>query len=77
MAEIERRLTEGASLITVDLAASEGAALSWLYAQGAVLARRDEGGRIRVDVRLTQDERGRFEKLFGRAAQSQEAAAAE
>ena len=52
-----------ADSVTVDLAVqpSDGAALAWLYQHGDVLARQDEEEAIRLKVRLTEADLGRFE----------------
>ncbi|MFC0410560.1 GTPase HflX [Roseomonas elaeocarpi] len=52
-----------ADTVTVDLAVqpSDGAALAWLYQNGDVIARQDEEEAIRLKVRLTEANLGRFE----------------
>ena len=46
-------------------AAAEGEALAWLYRHGRVLDRADEeGGGVKVSVRLDAQALGRFERLF-------------
>jgi len=43
----------------------EGKAIAWLYKEGEVIEQGEEGGKILVKVRLSDDNRGRFESKFG------------
>jgi GTP-binding protein HflX len=67
----ERLLDALAGLIDQDeaiearLAAEDGEALAWLYRHGRIVEREDEeGGVVRLSVRLDPQALGRFERLF-------------
>jgi GTP-binding protein HflX len=66
---IETRLARGRSLIDLDLEASDGQGLHWLYENAEVMARRnDEDGGVRVTVRVPADAVERVRRRFGLAA---------
>ncbi|MGZ8407015.1 MAG: GTPase HflX, partial [Caulobacteraceae bacterium] len=47
------------------LTAADGEALAWLYRHGRVIDREDEeGGEVRLSVRLDPQALGRFERLY-------------
>lgn len=52
------------SIFTVRIPAADGKALSWLYKEGEVLEQSIEGDDVLVKVRLSEDNRGRFEARF-------------
>lgn len=54
-----------ARLYHISLDASDGRRLAWLYANGDVLERRDEGEQVHVRVRLTAQQYGRYQELEG------------
>lgn len=54
-----------ARLYDISLDASDGRRLAWLYANGDVLERRDEGEQVHVRVRLTAQQYGRYQELEG------------
>lgn len=54
-----------ARLYDISLDASDGRRLAWLYANGDVLERRDEGEQVHVRVRLTAQQYGRYQELQG------------
>lgn len=54
-----------ARLYHISLDASDGRRLAWLYANGDVLERRDEGEQVHVRVRLTAQQYGRYQELQG------------
>jgi GTP-binding protein HflX len=62
-AALDARL--GASLVTerVELPASDGARIAWLYRHGEVIAREEAEGRLRLTVRLSPADRARFAQL--------------
>jgi GTP-binding protein HflX len=72
-AAIDSRLSAGLSVHRISLKPSEGAALAWLYAHGEVLDRRDGAEAIHLAVRLSDDDRARFESRRAKAARSPEA----
>ena len=67
-AAIDARLSAGLSVHRIALKPAEGAALAWLYAHGEVLDRRDGAEAIHLAVRLSDDDRARFESRRARAA---------
>jgi GTP-binding protein HflX len=62
---ISTRLTAGARVLTLHLAASDGAALAWLHEHGTVLSSRTGGEEVRVDVRLSASAHARFLSRHG------------
>ncbi|MCH8685260.1 GTPase HflX [Pedomonas mirosovicensis] len=54
-----------ARLYDMDLDVSDGRRLAWLYNNGDVLERRDEGETVHVRVRLTPQQYGRYQELAG------------
>jgi GTP-binding protein HflX len=69
-AAIDARLSAGLSVHRISLKPAEGAALAWLYAHGEVLDRRDGAEAIHLAVRLSDDDRARFEHRRARAAKA-------
>jgi GTPase len=65
LAAIEKRLSAGKAVYNVDVAAGDGAGLSWLHANGEVLVRetRDDGS-IRAAVRIAHAAAGRLLRRF-------------
>ena len=62
------KLVDDAPPIHIVTPPGEGAALAWLYRHGRVVGREeDEAGATMVDVRLTPQALGRFERLFPQA----------
>jgi len=45
---------------TARLAAGDGAAIAWLHRHGEVLAQREDGEAIEIDVRLSEKDWDRF-----------------
>ncbi len=62
-AALDARL--GANLVTesVELPASDGARIAWLYRHGEVIGREEAEGRLRLTVRLSPADRARFAQL--------------
>ena len=52
-----------ARLHELTIEASDGRRLAWLYANGDVLERRDDGEQVHVRVRLTEQQFGRYQDL--------------
>ena len=65
---LDAKLSAGLPVHRIALAPAEGAALAWLYAHGEVLERRDSAEAIHLAVRLSPDDRARFERRRARAA---------
>jgi len=68
LAAIDRRLGQARRVLECELAASDGAALAWLYRNGQVLERQDRDGRVHLRVGLDPADLGRARKLLGQAA---------
>lgn len=65
LAAIETRLARGRSLIDLDLEASDGQGLHWLYENAEVMARETgEDGRVHVTVRVGADKVARVKRRF-------------
>jgi GTPase len=63
---IEERLAEGRPVFDLDLPASDGQGLSWLYEHAEVLSRHDfESGTVRVTVRVAPE---RADQVYSRFA---------
>jgi GTP-binding protein HflX len=68
LAALDRRLAGTARVVEVDLAASDGAGLAWLYRHGAVLSRCERDDRTRLKVALEPADHARLGQRFGAAA---------
>jgi GTPase len=65
LTRIERRLSEGHSSLLVPVDTQDGAGLAWLYTQGEVLERREDGqGRILIMLRVQPQRRERVMQRF-------------
>ncbi|MCB4823189.1 GTPase HflX [Roseicella aerolata] len=62
LAAIDTRLSEGMVTVGYDIPASDGARLAWLYGHGEVIGRTDGDEAIHVTVRLSPEDRARFER---------------
>lgn len=67
-AAIDARLSAGLGVHRITLGPAEGAALAWLYAHGEVVDRRDAAEAIHLAVRLSDEDRARFENRRAQAA---------
>lgn len=65
---LDARLSAGLPVHRIALAPAEGAALAWLYAHGEVLDRRDGEDAIHLAVRLSPEDRARFDSRRAAAA---------
>ena len=63
LSAIERRLGAGSVSVHYDVAAEDGAKLAWLYRHGEVVQRQDENATVHVEVRLSDADRARFERI--------------
>ncbi len=61
------RIAYGNDLRTVKLRADNGAALAWLHGRGVVSSQHVEGDIVSVDVSLSRQLWGQFEKQFEQA----------
>lgn len=64
MARIDQRITSGMEVVRYRLSAADGAALAWLYQHGEVIGRTDHEEESDITVRLSAEDRARFERLF-------------
>jgi GTP-binding protein HflX len=71
--KIDARIAAGMTVVDIDLAASDGARLAWLYRHGEVMRRADRDDRVCVTVRLLPADLARFERERGSAAAPQDA----
>ncbi len=62
LSAIERQLGSRLVCVHYDVAAQDGARLAWLYRHGEVVSRHDEDSVVRVEVRLSEADRARFER---------------
>ena len=58
---LDSALVAARQVVEFDVAASDGAAIAWLYAHGDVLSRRDDGLRACLTVSLDAADRAKFE----------------
>jgi GTP-binding protein HflX len=63
LSAIERRLSAQFVSVHYDVAAVDGARLAWLYRHGEVLDRQDDDAIVHVEVRLSEADRARFERI--------------
>jgi GTP-binding protein HflX len=68
VAVVEGRIARGEDVVEIELEASDGARLAWLYRHGTVLERQDGGACTRLKVALADDARARLERRFPAAA---------
>ncbi|USG59568.1 GTPase HflX [Sneathiella marina] len=61
---IETKLTARQKVLSLDLPASDGATLSWIYRNGTVLDREDREEIVHIDVKLSSENVGRLEKMI-------------
>ncbi len=64
LAQISAHLSQADAVYDYDIPASDGKAMAWLHKEGEVLEQAGEGGNVLVKVRLSADNRGRFESRF-------------
>ncbi|MEH6524908.1 MAG: GTPase HflX [Sneathiella sp.] len=61
---IETKLTARQNILSLDIPASDGATLSWIYRNGTVLDREDREEIVHIDVKLSPENVGRLEKMI-------------
>ena len=65
---ISETLQRSARVADYALAANDGAKIAWLHEHGEVIARtHDDTGQIRIQVRLSEEAKARFERMLSRA----------
>ncbi len=62
---LDHKLSEHLKVYDISLSLSDGAALSWLYAHGKVIYKRDTKTKSNVKVELSPADYGRFVSRFG------------
>ena len=62
LADLDRRLGSGREMVDLSLPLSDGAAISWLYRHGEVVARRDDTAHAFMRVRLDPADIRRFQQ---------------
>jgi GTP-binding protein HflX len=63
LSAIDRRLGSRHVSMHYDIAVEDGAKLAWLYRHGEVVAREDDEALVHVEVRLSEADRARFERI--------------
>jgi GTP-binding protein HflX len=63
LSAIDRRLDAQLVTLTCDVSVSDGAKLAWLYRHGEVVHRQDGEESVHLQVRMTEADRARFERL--------------
>lgn len=64
LALIEERLTARQKVMELDIPASDGATLSWIYRHGTVLEREDRDDTVHIEVKFTAENLGRLDKIL-------------
>lgn len=64
LALVETMLTARQTLLSLDLPAADGATLSWVYRHGTVISRTDQEDMVNIEVKLSNENRGRLEKML-------------
>ena len=64
LALVEARLTARQKELSLDIPASDGATLSWIYRHGTVLAREDRDDMVHIDVKFSAENLDRLEKIL-------------
>ncbi len=67
VALVEQMLTARQAILSIDLPATDGETLSWIYRHGTVLDRTDTEEAVNLEVKLSDENRGRLEKKLNRA----------
>ncbi len=63
-----KMLTKANRIHHIDLAASAGAEIAWLHAHGVVVSHHVTASSVAMDVRLSDEDWGRFQRRFGYGA---------
>jgi GTP-binding protein HflX len=63
LSAIDRRLADQHVSVHYEIAVADGARLAWLYRHGEVLTRADDDATVHVEVRLSDADRARFERI--------------
>ncbi len=67
VALVEQMLTARQTVLSIELPATDGETLSWIYRHGTVLDRTDTEEAVQLEVKLSDENRGRLEKKLKRA----------
>jgi GTP-binding protein HflX len=60
---IDRFLASQLITLSVDVPVTDGAKLAWLYRHGEILVREDNESDVHMEVRLSEADRARFDRL--------------
>jgi GTP-binding protein HflX len=63
---VEGKLTAKQKVLHIDLASTEGETLSWIYRHGTVLDRQDQDERVSIEVKLSEEDKGKLEKKMNK-----------
>jgi GTP-binding protein HflX len=63
LSAIDRFLAAQLTTLSVDVPVTDGAKLAWLYRHGEILVREDHDEDVHMEVRLSEADRARFERL--------------
>jgi len=61
---LEKSLAKRSTEYKLILKSEEGKALAWLYTHGEILKRQDKDDQISLNVRLSEEDRNRYKRLF-------------
>jgi len=61
---IDHKLAASLDIFTVEIESTKGAAIAWLYQHGEILERQDHDEKIHLKVRLTKENRLKYEKAY-------------
>ncbi|MCR9213593.1 MAG: GTPase HflX [Proteobacteria bacterium] len=67
VALVEQMLTARQAILSIELPATDGETLSWIYRHGTVLDRTDTEEAVNLEIKLSDENRGRLEKKLNRA----------
>jgi GTPase len=63
---LDRKLARRSQVYDIDVKLSDGAAMSWLYAHGKVIGKRDTKTKSHIKVEMGAADYGRFQSRFGK-----------
>jgi GTPase len=63
LAEIDARLSTQMELLEVRIPVTDGAKLAWVYRHGEVLHRQDDETHVQLKIRMSPEDKARFEQL--------------
>lgn len=69
---LDHKLSASHAVYQIDVPVSDGAALSWLYAHGKILDKREMKAKSRVSIEMTAADYGRYQSRFERKGSGHE-----